>query len=56
MSKHVARRDSELSDDGRPDMAAIGAKVHDAKDGEESAGILEESIGAGAALDMVDDA
>ncbi|CAK3937067.1 glycosyltransferase family 8 [Lecanosticta acicola] len=29
MSKHVARRESELSDGGRPDMGAIGAKIHD---------------------------
>lgn len=28
MAKHIARRESEASDDERPDMAAIGQEVH----------------------------
>ncbi|KAK4501199.1 hypothetical protein PRZ48_007006 [Zasmidium cellare] len=34
MSKHVARRESEVSDTDRPDMDAIGANVHDTKENE----------------------
>lgn len=29
MSKHVARKEDEFSDEERPDMGSIGAKVHD---------------------------
>lgn len=54
MSKHVARRESEVSDDARPDMATIGQEVHsviDVVSGKEF--MLEGERQVDAALDAV---
>ena len=55
VSKHIARRESEASDDARPDMTAIGEEVHSMVDvvkGMEVMVVGER--GSDAALDAVD--
>ncbi|KAF2159872.1 glycosyltransferase family 8 protein [Zasmidium cellare ATCC 36951] len=53
MSKHVARRDSESSDPGRPDMGVIGTNVHETEENDDTGRPRVQYVDKGTCTDEV---